>query len=136
MPVAVSYHLAPFHFPAQLPSHSPLLSFPLRVPSPQPPQILSHRTASKSQIQDSVFHYIKKKRKTIMKHKGGFHNWNFHVGSIFRENLGRNVSLIPGWGRSPGEGNGNSLQYSCLGNPMDRGGAWQATVHGVTKSRT
>ena len=38
-------------------------------------------------------------------------------------------------GRSPGEGNGNPLQYSCLGNPMDRG-AWQATVHGVAKSRT
>ena len=36
---------------------------------------------------------------------------------------------------SPGEGNGNSLQYSCLGNPMDRG-AWRATVHGVTKSQT
>ena len=35
-------------------------------------------------------------------------------------------------GRSPGEGNGNPLQYSCLGNPMDRGD-WQATVHGVTK---
>jgi len=34
---------------------------------------------------------------------------------------------IPGWGRSPGEGNGNPLQYSCLENPMDRG-AWQATV--------
>ena len=38
-------------------------------------------------------------------------------------------------GRSPGEGNGNSLQYSCLENPMD-GGAWWATVHGVAKSRT
>ena len=43
--------------------------------------------------------------------------------------------LIPGSGRSPGEGNGNLLQYSCLGNPMDRG-AWRATVHGVAKSRT
>ena len=42
---------------------------------------------------------------------------------------------IPGSGRSPGEGNGNPLQYSCLENPMDRG-AWQATVHGVSKSRT
>ena len=42
---------------------------------------------------------------------------------------------IPGSGRSPGEGNGNPLQYSCLENPMD-GGAWQATVHGVAKSRT
>ena len=42
---------------------------------------------------------------------------------------------IPGSGRSPGEGNGNPLKYSCLENPMDRG-AWQATVHGVTKSWT
>ena len=40
---------------------------------------------------------------------------------------------IPGLGRSPGEGNGNPLQYSCLENPTD-GGAWQATVHGVAKS--
>ena len=44
-----------------------------------------------------------------------------------------NVGLIPGSGRSPGEGNGNPLQYSCLGNPMDRG-AWWATVHGVAES--
>ena len=42
------------------------------------------------------------------------------------------TSLIPGLRRSPGEGNSNSLQYSCVGNPMDRG-AWQATVHGVEK---
>ena len=42
---------------------------------------------------------------------------------------------IPGLGRSPGEGNGNPLQYSCLENPMD-GEAWQATVPGVTKSQT
>ena len=42
---------------------------------------------------------------------------------------------IPGLGRSPGEGNGNPLQYYCLENPMDRG-AWKATVHGVAKSRT
>ena len=40
---------------------------------------------------------------------------------------------IPGSGRSPGEGNGNPLQYSCLENPMD-GGAWWATVHGVPES--
>ena len=42
---------------------------------------------------------------------------------------------IPGLGRSPGEGNGNPLQYSCLENPMD-GEAWWATVHGVAKSQT
>ena len=44
------------------------------------------------------------------------------------------VGLIPGWGRSPGEENGNPLQYSCLENSMDRG-TWQATVHGIAKSR-
>ena len=45
------------------------------------------------------------------------------------------VGLITGSGRSPGGGNDNPLQYSCLGNPIDRG-AWQATVHGVTESDT
>ena len=44
------------------------------------------------------------------------------------------LGSITGWGRSPGEGNGNPLQYSCLENPIDRG-AWQATVHGVTRVR-
>ena len=43
--------------------------------------------------------------------------------------------LIPGWGRSPGEGIGNPLQYSSLENPMSTG-AWQVTVHGVTESDT
>ena len=47
----------------------------------------------------------------------------------------RDVGSVPGSGRSPGEGEGNPLQYSCLENPMDRG-AWQATVHGITKSWT
>ena len=45
------------------------------------------------------------------------------------------LGSIPGSGRSPGEGNDNSLEYSYLENPMDRG-AWQAIVHGVTKSQT
>ena len=45
------------------------------------------------------------------------------------------LGLIPGLGRSPGEGNDNPFQYSCLENPVD-GGAWQATVHGVAKSWT
>ena len=47
----------------------------------------------------------------------------------------RDESLIPGSGRSPGEGNGNPLQYSCLENPMDRG-AWWATVRRVTETQT
>ena len=45
------------------------------------------------------------------------------------------VGSVPGSRGSPGEGDGNPLHYSCLGNPMDRG-AWQATVHGVAKSQT
>ena len=49
-----------------------------------------------------------------------------HAGDI------RVEGSIPGLGRSPGRGHGNPLQYSCVENPMDRG-AWQATVHGVTK---
>ena len=47
----------------------------------------------------------------------------------------RDPGSIPGSGRSPGEGNGNPLQYSCLQNTMDRG-AWQAIVHGIAKSQT
>ena len=68
---------------------------------------------------------------------------------MFRKNLGfpdgsevkasvcsvGDLGLFSGLGRSPGEGNGNPLQYSCLENPMDRG-AWWATVHGVAKSQT
>ena len=73
-------------------------------------------------------------------------NYNWHLysslqgfsgGSCGKEyfcNAGEQGS-IPGLGRSPGEGNGYSLQYSCLGNPMVRG-AWQAIVHGVAKNRT
>ena len=55
-------------------------------------------------------------------------------GKEFACNAG-DSSSIPGSGRSPGGGNGNPLQYSCLGNPMDRG-AWRAAVHGVAKSQT
>jgi len=63
--------------------------------------------------------------------------WGFPGGSVSTEsacNAG-DLGLIPGFGRFPGEGNGNPLQYSCLENPMDRG-PWWITVHGVAKSRT
>ena len=58
----------------------------------------------------------------------------FPGGSVVKNlpiNAG-DTGSIPGSGRSPAEGNGNPLQYSCLGNPMYRG-AWQATVHGITR---
>ena len=63
--------------------------------------------------------------------------YGFPDGSVGKESA-RNagdLGSIPGSGRSPGEGNGNPLQYSCLQNSMDRG-AWWITVHGVTKSWT
>ena len=61
-------------------------------------------------------------------------NEGFLGGSVVKNppaNAG-DAGSIPGSGRPPGGGNGNPLEYSCLGNPMDRGG-WQATVHGVAK---
>ena len=63
--------------------------------------------------------------------------WGFPGGLDDKESACNegDLGLIPGSGRSPGEGNGNPLQYSCLENPMD-GGAWQATVHGVAELDT
>ena len=61
----------------------------------------------------------------------------FAGGSVVKNQPGNTgeVASIPGSGRSPEEGNGNPLQYSCLENPTD-GGTWQAIVHGVATSRT
>ena len=67
----------------------------------------------------------------------GIYTQGFLGGSevkVSASNTG-DLGSIPGLGRSPGEGNGNRLQYSCLENPMD-GEAWWATVHGVVKSQT
>ena len=66
--------------------------------------------------------------------------WSFPGGSVVknppaRAGGARDTSSVPGPERSPGEGNGNSLQYSCLENPMD-GGAWWAIVKGIVKSQT
>jgi len=65
------------------------------------------------------------------------HQLDFPGGSDGKEyacNAG-DLGLIPGSGRSPGEGNGNPLHYSCLENSMERG-AWQSILHGVAKSQT
>ena len=65
-------------------------------------------------------------------------NLGFPGGSVVKNLLANagdpgDAGLIPGSGRCPGEGHGHPLQYSCLGNPMERE-AWQATVRGVAKN--
>ena len=60
----------------------------------------------------------------------GHRDENYSMGNIINNYVC--MGLIPGLGRSPGGGNGNPLQHSCLGNPMDRGALWVA-VHGVAK---
>ena len=69
-----------------------------------------------------------------------YHILAFPDGSVVKNtpvNTGDagDTGSIPGSGRSPGEGNGNPLQYSCMENPMDRG-IWQATIHRVAKTQT
>ena len=67
----------------------------------------------------------------------GFPDGSAGKESTYNTGDAGDVGLIPKLGRSPGGGNGNPLQYSCLGNLMDRGAhPWWATVHGVTKSQT
>ena len=63
--------------------------------------------------------------------------WRASLGSVVKHlpANARDAGSIAGSGRSPGEGNGNPLQYSCLGNPMDRG-VWRAAVRGVTWGQT
>ena len=68
---------------------------------------------------------------------GLIQSWGFPGGSVAKNAPAKagDIGSIPGSGRSLGEGNGNPLQNSCLGNPMNSG-AWHAAVHGVTKSWT
>ena len=75
--------------------------------------------AQKTKIPHAPWHSQKKRKLDL-----------FPGGSVGKESASNaaDLGLIPGSGRSPGEGNGNPLQYSCLENPLDRG-AWQATVH-------
>ena len=79
-----------------------------------------------SQILLSIFPYLFLDIHTYIK---GFPSGSDGKESAYNEG---DLGPIPGLGRSPGEGNGNSLYYFCQKNPMDRG-AWRATVHGVTK---
>ena len=66
----------------------------------------------------------------LMDLPGGFPGSSVVKNSLYKAG---DTGSIPGWGRSPAEGNGNPLQYPCLGSPVNRG-AWWATAHGITKS--
>ena len=87
---------------------------------------------------------MKKNRNFYPKRNSGSHIYKLESDTIYLGSVVKNPpasegdagdpGLIPGSRRSPGVGNGNSLQYSCLKIPMDRG-AWWAAVHGVTKSQ-
>ena len=88
-------------------------------------------------VGQAIHIYIYIQTDTHLSFQGTMVCFSFPGGSNGKEsacNAGA-PSLIPGLGRSPGEGNGYPLQYSCLENPMDRG-AWWATVPGVAKSWT
>ena len=90
-------------------------------------------------ILTKVYTYIYKNKYNIYTYKYrqniGLPQWLSSKESTCNTGSAGAAVSIPGFGRSPGGGHGGPLQYSCLGNPMNRG-PWQATVHGVTKSRT
>ena len=81
--------------------------------------------------------YKESKRKKKSEKEDPFKHLCFPDSSAGKEPFCKagDPGLIPGWGRSPEEGNGNPFEYSCLENFMDRE-VWQATVHGVSKSQT
>ena len=101
-------------------------------------QILDHLSHQGSQlITDMVSAKFLWHQGSLLIFAGPYSWKGFPAGSDGKESACKagDLGLIPGLGRSPREGNGYPLQYSCLGNSMHRG-AWQSTVYGVTKSRT
>ena len=90
--------------------------------------------SSKQNTVTAIQKCVAEEHYSTQSHSVSFLNWGIYALKPSVYNAGH-LGSIPGLGRSPGEGNGNPLQDYCLENPMD-GGAWQATVHGVPKSRT
>ena len=108
------------------------------MPGVTPSQIVTTRNVSRcSQFSTVGGNYTRVRTTDLESYYEARRDGAFPGGSVVRKlpvDAG-DTGLIPGWERVPGEGNGNPLQYSCLGNCMDRG-TWWAIVHGVTKSQT
>ena len=99
-----------------------------------PEEFCPHHGESEGIIQTgacSLGYVIKNKAVRVL----GFSGGSVVKNSPANAGYAGDISSISGSGRSPGRGNGNPVQYSCLGNPMDRG-AWGATAHGVAKNQT
>ena len=119
-----------FHFHAlekEMATHSTVLAW--RIPGTGEPGGLPCMGSHRVGHDWSDLPYLKEDRTTSFPGGANEAPYPASEGEI------RDLGLIPGPGRSPGEGNGNPLQYSCLENPMDKG-AWRATVQRVTKSWT
>ena len=83
-----------------------------------------------------LFSYIRPREMSMVANKNSIsHSWDFPGDASANARDIKKMGLIPGSGRCPGGGNGNLLQYSCLGNPTERG-AWWATVHEVSQNGT
>ena len=97
---------------------------------------LSYEGSPNTQESFAFLYTNKKDQKEKNKYCILMHFWGFSQSSVGKSSAcnAADPGLIPGSGRSPGEGNGNPLQYSCLENPMDRG-AWWATVHRTSRVR-
>ena len=132
---ALSFLLAPFSFLCRTASHFysstckrlPLLSIYKTFSPPTVSNFMSHIKFSRQNLFGLALPLMQGHTKS---------DFQTTSGSDCKESgcNAEDLVLIPGLGRSPGEGNGYPLQYSCLENSMGRG-AWQATVHGLTKSR-
>ena len=112
----------------------------LRQPSPGPASNMTPRegcftTARELWLQMSGFQYLLGEWSWVCHLTSVSLSLGFPGGAVVKnppQGDARDMGVIPGWGRSPGEGSGNPLQHSCLENPMDRG-AWRATVQGECK---
>ena len=126
---------APTSPPQPLPGHQYLLEAPGGHPGSSPTPLSCLHPTSESWVHNLSLpqdEWLKQQKFHGFKFcNQGMGPWWLHG----KESMCQSTGSVPGSGISPGEGNGNPFQYSCLGNPMDRG-AWWVTVHGVAKSRT